>query len=53
MATSGLPDISLNLNTVVAVEGADVFVVVNFSTTNHPVAATTMLKLINRVREFR
>ena len=50
---SGLPDISLNLNTVVTVEGADVFVVVDFSTTNHPVAAKTMLKLINRVKKLR
>jgi hypothetical protein len=50
----GLPaDVSLNLNTLVTVAGTDVFVVVDFTTSNHPVPAKTMLKLVNRVRALR
>ena len=53
MGDSGLPGVSLNLNTLVTVAGADVFVVIDFSTTNHPVPAKTMLKLVNRVKALR
>jgi hypothetical protein len=47
------PGVSLRLHTLVTVAGADVFVVVDFSTTNHQVPAKTMLKLVDRVRELR
>ncbi len=50
---SGVPGVSLNLNTLVTRSGADIFLVVNFSTTNRPLAATAMLKLVNRVRALR
>lgn len=47
------PGVSLRLHTLVTVAGADVFVVVDFSTANHPVAARTMLKLVGRVKALR
>ena len=37
----------------VLTSGADVFVVVDFTTANQPVPAKTMLKLVNRVRALR
>jgi hypothetical protein len=49
----GLPGISLNLNTLVTVAGADVFIVTDFSTSNHPVSAKSMLKLVSRVKALR
>jgi hypothetical protein len=53
LGDSGLPGISLNLNTLVTRSGADVFIVIDFSTTNHTVAPKTMLKLVNRVKALR
>jgi hypothetical protein len=54
IADPGLPSgVSLNLNTLVTVEGTDVFVVVDFTTSNHPVPAKTMLKLVGRVKALR
>jgi len=50
---SDSPGFSLMLNTLVAVEGTDVFTVVDLSGTNDPVSAGLMLKLINRVRKLR
>ena len=44
---------SLSFNTLVTVEGADVFIVTSFSIGNHPVSAKTMLKLVNRVVKLR
>jgi hypothetical protein len=41
--------ISLKLNTLVTVKGADVFIFTNAGTSSHPVPAKTMLKLITRV----
>lgn len=41
--------ISVKLNTLVTVRGADVFVFINAGTANQPVPAKTMLKLISRV----
>ena len=45
--------VSLDLNTLVTVAGADVFVVINFTTSNHQIPAKTMLKLVNRVKALR
>jgi PknH-like extracellular domain len=45
--------VSLKLNTLVTVKGTDVFVFVNAGTSNHPVPAKTMLKLISRVAALR
>ncbi len=45
--------ISLKLNTLVTVKGADVFIFINGGTSNHPVPAKTMLKLISRVAGLR
>jgi hypothetical protein len=47
------PGFALDLNTLVAVEGTDVFTVVNLSGTNDPVPAGLMLKFINRVKKLR
>ena len=47
---SGITGVSLNFETLVTVAGADVFVVVDFTTANQPVPAKTMLKLVNRVK---
>jgi hypothetical protein len=52
LSESGLSGISLKLNTLVTVKGADIFIFVNAGTTNHPVPAKTMLKLISRVAEL-
>jgi hypothetical protein len=52
-ALSGEPGFSLMLNTTVTVEGTDVFTVLSFSGTNHPVSGGLMLKLVNRVRKLR
>jgi hypothetical protein len=49
---SGISGLSLKLNTLVTVEGADVFIVTNFNMTNHPVSAKTMLKLVGRVMKL-
>ncbi|MGD0242623.1 MAG: sensor domain-containing protein [Streptosporangiaceae bacterium] len=49
----GLGGISLKLNTLVTVKGADVFIFVNGGTANRPVPAKTMLKLISRVAALR
>jgi hypothetical protein len=53
LGDSGIPGVSLNLNTLVTRSGADVFIVIDFSTTNHPVTAKTMLKLVDRVMALR
>ena len=45
--------LALMLNTLVTVEGTDVFTVVNLSGTNDPVSASLMLKLVNRVKKLR
>jgi len=45
--------ISLKLNTLVTVKGADVFVFINAGTGGHTVPAKTMLKLISRVAALR
>lgn len=50
---SKLDGLALNLNTLVTVEGTDVFVVVDFTTASNPVPARTMLKLVNRVKALR
>jgi hypothetical protein len=50
---SDSPGFSLDLNTLVTVEGTDVFAVVDLSGTNDPVSAGLMLKLINRVSKLR
>ena len=50
---SGITGLPLNFETLVTVAGADVFIVVDFTTANHPVPAKTMLKLVNRVRALR
>jgi hypothetical protein len=50
---SELPGFSLTLNTLVTVEGTDVFTVVSLSGTNDPVSATLMLKFVNRVKKLR
>ena len=44
---------SLTLNTLVTVEGTDVFTVVSLSGTNDPVSVSLMLKLVNRVKKLR
>jgi hypothetical protein len=48
----GVSGISLKLNTLVTVKGADIFIFINAGTGNHPVPAKTMLKLISRVAEL-
>ena len=48
-----IPGVSLNFETLVTVAGADVFVVVDFTTANQPVPAKTMLKLVDRVGALR
>jgi hypothetical protein len=53
LGDSAIPDVPVNLETLVTVEGADVFVIVDFTTSNHQVPAKTMLKLVNRVRAVR
>jgi hypothetical protein len=53
LGDSGIPGISLDLNTLVTRAGADVFLVVDFSTTNHTVTPKTMLNLVNRVKALR
>jgi hypothetical protein len=45
--------VSLKLNTLVTVKGADVFIFINAGTSSHPVPAKTMLKLITRVAGLR
>ena len=50
---SGITGVSLNFETLVTMAGADVFVVVDFTTANQPVPAKTMLKLVNRVKALR
>lgn len=47
------PGFALTLNTLVTIEGTDVFTVVNLSGTNDPVSNSLMLKLINRVKKLR
>jgi PknH-like extracellular domain len=49
----GATGISLKLNTLVTVKGADIFIFIDAGTGNHPVPAKTMLKLISRVAELR
>ena len=53
LGDSAVPDVPVNLNTLVTVAGADVFFIVDFTTSNHQVPAKTMLKLVNRVRALR
>lgn len=50
---SSVAGFSLSFNTLVTVEGADVFIVTSFSVGNHPVSAKTMLKLVDRVMKLR
>jgi hypothetical protein len=50
---SSVSGFSLSFNTLVTVEGADVFIVTSFSVGNHPVSAKTMLKLVDRVMKLR
>jgi len=50
---SEAPGFSLTLNTLVTVEGTDVFTIVSLSGTNDPVSTSLMLKLVNRVRKLR
>lgn len=50
---SAVPEVPVNLETVITVEGADVFVVIDFTTSNHQVPAKTMLKLVSRVKALR
>ena len=47
------PGFSLTLNTLVTVEGTDVFTVVSLSGTSDPVSTNVMLKLVNRVKKLR
>jgi hypothetical protein len=47
------PGFSLTLNTLVTVEGTDVFTIVDLSGTNDPVSTGLMLKFINRVKKLR
>src|SRR5205823_8947295 len=47
------PGFSLTLNTLVTVEGTDVFTIVDLSGTNDPVSTDLMLKLVNRVKKLR
>jgi hypothetical protein len=53
LGDSAIPEVPVNLETLVTVEGADVFVVIDFTTSNHQVPAKTMLKLVNRVKALR
>jgi len=53
VSESTVSGVSLKLNTLVTVKGADVFVFVNAGTSNHVVPAKTMLKLISRVTALR
>lgn len=50
---SSVAGFSLSFNTLVTVEGADVFIVTSFSVGNHPVSAKTMLKLVDRIMKLR
>lgn len=50
---SDLPGFSLDLNTLVTVEGTDVFIITNFSGTNDAVSTASMLKLVNRTKKLR
>ncbi len=50
---SDLPGFSLYLNTLVTVEGTDVFIITNFSGTNNAVSTASMLKLVNRTMKLR
>ena len=50
---SGFPGISFDLNTLVTVEGTDVFIITNFSGTNDPVSTKDMLTLVNRTKKLR
>ena len=50
---SDSPGFSLDLNTLVTIEGTDVFAVVDLSGTNDPVSTGLMLKFINRVSKLR
>jgi hypothetical protein len=47
---AGITGVSLNFETLVTVAGADVFIVVDFTTASQPVPAKTMLKLVDRVK---
>jgi PknH-like extracellular domain len=53
ISDSGMTGVPLNIETLVTVAGADVFVVADFTTANQPVPAKTMLKLVNRVKALR
>lgn len=50
---SEAPGFSLMLNTLVTVEGTDVFTVVSLSGVNDPISTGLMLKLVNRVKKLR
>jgi hypothetical protein len=50
---STLPGFLLYLDTLVTVEGTDVFIITNFSGTNDAVSTASMLKLVNRTMKLR
>ena len=53
LADSAMPDVPVYLSTLVTVEGADVFFIVDFTMSNHQIPTKTMLKLVNRVKALR
>ncbi len=50
---SDYPGATIQLNTLVTLEGTDVFTIISVGGTNDPVPANLMLKLINRVKKLR
>lgn len=49
---SDFPGISFLMNTMVTVEGTDVFTMISVGGTNDPVPTSLMLKLINRIKKL-
>jgi hypothetical protein len=49
---SEFPGFALTLNTLVTLQGADVFTIVSFAGTNDPISSGTMLKFIGRVKKL-
>jgi hypothetical protein len=49
---SDFPGTTIQLDTLVTVEGTDVFTIVSVGGTNDPVSSRLMLKLINRVKKL-
>ena len=50
---SSFPGITIQLNTLVTIEGTDVFTMISVGGTNAQVPANLMLTLINRVKKLR